>query len=228
MADVSWLRADWYKYRKHRDGRPLDDRERRSLKWRVYRTLPSQHSDAERREDCQQFEQALREQWEREAPSIPGFPVLEFLARSIFLWYVPATWTVDLSAPDWLSELRDADTLNAFSYAECEAYAQRVGVEIGPLERLFLRFVTREGVTRSVPRRRPRSPPLPYVLEDFSNPRLIPSAELSRSLSLSKAQVKAERRLTRDELAGSRPRHRPGRRKFTPGGALKWKYGGRR
>lgn len=227
MADLSWLRADWYKYRRKLDGRPLDQAERRSLKWRIYRTLPSQHDEALLRKDRRQWEDAFREEWSRGAPEIPGFPVLEFLARSIFYWYVPACWAVDLEAPDWLDQLARADVLNSFSYSECEAYAEREGLEIGPLERLFLRAVTREGRSRSAPRR-PHSGGLPYVLEDYSNPRLVKSAELERSLALSKEEVKAERRLTREELACGRRKGRATRREFTPGGALRWKYGGRR
>lgn len=221
-----WTRADWYKYRKGRDGRRMQPAERISHRKAVLRLGVEEVSSADRKADEREFEQFLAEELLKGAPAVPDFPVLDWLVKAIFRWYSPALWTVDMNAPDWLFHVRDADRLGAFSYAECEAYAKRAGLEIGPVERLFLRVVTREGITRDVRRinwERGSSVP-PYVLEGFHNPRIIPSNELLRSLAMSKAEAKAYRRMTRDDLASSRPRHRPGRRAFTPSGRIRHKF----
>lgn len=221
-----WTRADWYKYRKGPKGRLLEPSHRAAYRNLILRSSQSEVSSADRKIDEREFADFLKKEQLRLGPSIPEYPVLDWLAKSIFRWYWPALWTVDMQAPDWLFQIRNADRLKAFSFAECEAHARRSRIEIGPVERLFLRVVTREGVTRDVRRiigdGVPERPP--YVLEGFHNPRIIPSVELCRSLAMSKAEAKARRRLTRDELASSRPRHRPGRRFLTPSGRIKQRF----
>lgn len=221
-----WARSDWYKYRKGPRGRLLEPPERASRRDTILKSAEDDMSSADRKIDDRDFENFWKKERLQEGPSIPEFPVLDWLAKSIFRWYFPAAWTVDLEAPDWLFRLRNADQDKAFSFAECEAYARRVGMEIGPVERLFLRVVTREGVMRDVRRIiwEGGSPIPPYVLEGYHNPRFVPSSELRRSLAMSNAEVKARRRMTRDELASNRPRHRPGRRQFTPSGRLRQRY----
>lgn len=221
-----WTQADWYKYRKGPDRRLMTLEQRASYRKNILKTDVKDISSEVLSADRLEFGKFLDKELLRGQPSIPEYPVLDWLAKSIFRWYWPALWTVDLEAPDWLFQIRMADRLKAFSFAECEAYALRRGIQIDPVERLFLRVVTREGVMRDVRRItwEGGSPVPPYVLEGFHNPRMIPSRELCRSLAMSNAEARARRRLTRDELASSRPRHRSGRRQFTPSGRIKQSY----
>lgn len=218
--------ADWYKYRKGPDRRFMTPEQRAAFRKRMLRAdvrdITSEYLAVDRHE----FDSFLDRELLKAGPVFPDFPVFDWLAKSIFRWYWPALWNVDLNAPDWLFQIRDADHQRSFSFAECEAYARRKHLKIDELERLFLRVVTREGATRDVRRfrwRREYGDRPPYVLEGFHNPRMIPSRELCRSLAMSNAEAKARRRLTRHELAGNRPTGR-GRRAFTPSGRIKHSY----
>lgn len=94
--------------------------------------------------DVRAFDYYLGRQWRFMEPKLPRFPLIEWLAVQIYYWYGPVSWTVDLAAEDWLSQLREADERNSFSMAECRAQAAKWGYVVPVLEEMMLQYITRE------------------------------------------------------------------------------------
>lgn len=94
--------------------------------------------------DQRDFDRYLRRQTRFLEPKIPRFPLIEWLAVQIYYWYGPVSWAVDLDAPDWLTQLREADERNSFSMAECRVEASKRGYVIPLLEEMMLQYITRE------------------------------------------------------------------------------------
>lgn len=139
-----WFGADWYKHRT-KDGRPLNYRERRKFRRLRLLSTVGAYTDEYHHEDKAMFDLYHENQFEALEPRIPAFPVVEWLAVQIFYWYGPLCWSVDLTAADWVEQLRAADERNSFSYAECEAQAAKWGYLMPIEEASILKKITREG-----------------------------------------------------------------------------------
>lgn len=138
-----WFAGDWYRHRT-KNGQPLTATERRRFKRLRLVMREFAYTTEFHREDREMFDRYLEQQFEPFEPRIPQYPVVEWLAVQLFYWYGPLCWSVDLTAADWVEQLKNCDERNSFSYAECEAQAAKWGYLMPLEEALILNKITRE------------------------------------------------------------------------------------